>query len=146
MNGSRIIAVIAASGMTALVTAVSHAENFRSHAPIRVEGADPFQRVQLPVEVYRDARPDLGDLRVLNARGEAVPLAFAGDAILEREAPQTTRLPQFAVSAPASPGVAVPGRIDIRVRALPDGTLVSVEQRPGGKVPAPAPSSPRWAR
>ena len=115
----------------------AHAENFRSHAPIRVEGADPFQRVQLPVEVYRDARSDLGDLRVVNARGEAVPLAFAGDAIPERETPQTVRLPQFAVTAPASAAATASGRIDIRVRALPNGTLVSVDQRPTGKTPAP---------
>ncbi len=137
MNGSRIIAAIAASGMTALGAVMSHAENFRSHAPIRVEGADPFQRVQLPVEVYRDARTDLGDVRVLNARGEAVPLAFAGDAVPERAAPQALRLPQFMVTAPASAAATASSRIDIRVRTLPDGTLVSVEQRPAGRAPAP---------
>ncbi len=114
------------------------AEEFRARAPITLQGTDPFQRVQLPEETYRDTRPDLGDLRVLNGRGEAVPLAFVEAPVPVRETPQRARLAQFPATAPATAaGADIPGRIDVRVRTLPDGTLVSVEQRGGARV-APA--------
>jgi hypothetical protein len=118
---------------------VAHAEDFRSRAPIAIQGADPFQRIQLPVEAYRDTRADLGDLRVLNGRGEAVPMAFVGEAVPEREKPVTVRLPLFAVTAPA--GIASQGRVDVRVRTLADGTLMSLEQRAPGKAAPAQPSA-----
>ena len=116
----------------------AHAEEFRSHAPITRQGNDPFQRIQLPFEAYRDTRADLGDLRVLNGRGEAVPIAFVGEAVPEREKPVNVRLPQFPVTAPAAASTAA-GRVDVRVRTMADGTLMSVEQRASGPRPALAP-------
>jgi hypothetical protein len=124
-----------------LLAGAAGAEEFRSQAPIKLEGKDPFQRVELPFEVYRDARRDLGDVRVLNARGEAAPLALAGEAEPEKVAPVSTVLPQFPVNARTAPTTtASGGRIDVQVRARGDGTLVSVQERPAGKVPgAPRP-------
>jgi hypothetical protein len=123
-----------------LLAFAAHAEDFRAKAPITLQGTDPFQRVELPIEVYRDTRRDLGDLRVLNARGEAVPIAFAGEAVPEREKPVNVRLPQFAVISPST-GISASGRVDVRVRTLPDGTLMSVEQRGPGKAPPSRPSA-----
>ena len=117
----------------------AHAEEFRSKAPITLKGNDPFQRIELPFEAYRDTRRDLGDLRVLNARGEAVALAFVGEAIPEREKPVMVRLPQFAVTSP--PAATAAGRVDVRVRTMADGTLMSVEQRSPGKAASAQPSA-----
>jgi hypothetical protein len=122
-----------------LVALAAHAEDFRSKAPIITEGSDPFRRIQLPFEAYRDTRWDLGDLRVLNAKGEAVPLAFVGEAVPEREKPVNVRLPQFAVTAP-TPSATASGRVDVRVRTA-DGALMYVEQRPAGKAPPVRPAA-----
>src|SRR6185369_15502616 len=108
--------------LLAIVPLLGHAEEFRSRAPIALQAGDPFQRIQLPFEAYRDTRLDLGDLRVLNAKGEAVPLAFVGEAVPEREKPVNVRLPQFAVTTLA-PSAAAAGRVEIHVRTSPDGTL-----------------------
>lgn len=117
--------------------AAAHAQDFRSRAEITpVSGKDPFQRIELPFEVYRDARRDLGDIRVLNAKGEALPYAFAGEAEPERSSPASTPLTQFPVTARPTPATAA-GRIDVRVRARSDGTLVSVEDRPAGRAAPP---------
>jgi hypothetical protein len=122
-----------------LFALAAHAEDFRSKAPITTEGSDPFRRIQLPFEAYRDTRSDLGDLRVLNAKGEAVPLAFVGEAIPEREKPVNVRLPQFAVTAP-TPSATASGRVDVRVRTA-DGALMYVEQRSAGKPPPVRPAA-----
>jgi hypothetical protein len=131
MKRAAILAIAAAC--------VAHAEDFRSRAPIALQGTDPFQRIQLPVEAYREGRADLGDLRVLNGRGEAVPIAFVGEAVPEREKAVTVRLPQFAVTSPA--GSAPQGRVDVQVRTLADGTLMSVQQRAAGKAVPAQPSA-----
>ena len=134
MKRALLMAVVLLAGAAA-------AQEFRSRAPITLQGKDPFQRVELPFEVYRDARRDLGDVRVLNARGEAVPLALAGEAEPERAAPVSTALPQFPVNARTAPTTSSGGRIEVQVRARGDGTLVSVQERPSGKVPgAPRPA------
>ena len=92
--GSNFLAILS------IIFALSaNAEDFRSKAPITLSGTDPFQRIELPFEAYRDTRRDLGDLRVLNAKGEAVPLAFVGEAVPERETPVNVRLPKV-VKAP----------------------------------------------
>ncbi|HEX3061230.1 MAG TPA: DUF3999 family protein, partial [Usitatibacter sp.] len=55
------------------------AGDFRWEAPVTVSGGDALNRLTLPFEAYRDARPDFGDLRLFNAAGEALPIAFAGE-------------------------------------------------------------------
>ena len=122
--------------VAALAASLAHAQEYRSTAAITLEGTDPFQRIQLPFEAYRDTRRDMGDIRVLNGKGEAVPMAYAGEAVAMREQPQIVRLAQFPVSAAPAPGAAS-DRVDVHVRTMPDGTLVSVEQRAGGKAPPP---------
>jgi len=118
-----------AIALLSIILALSaSAEDLRSKASITVSGTDPFQRIELPFEAYRDTRRDLGDLRVLNAKGEAVPLAFVGEAVPEREKPVNVRLPQFAVTTLA-PSTAASGRVEIHVRTSPDGTLRYVESR-----------------
>jgi hypothetical protein len=127
-----VLAVVLAATLPA------HGEDFRSKAPITVQGTDPFQRIELPFEAYRDTRRDLGDLRVLNAKGEAVPLAFVGEAVPEREKPVNVRLPQFAATTLA-PTAATSGKVEIHVRTAADGTLRYVESRSANRAAAPVP-------
>ena len=121
----------------ALATA-QEAADFRSSAPVTVSGRDPLNRLTLPAEVYRDARPDLGDLRVFNANGEALPVAFAGDPEAVREAPPAIELPLFPVAAPP-PGFPADSNLNVIVKSERGGTIVSVQGRTHGK---PTPSRP----
>ena len=71
------------------------ASDFRSTASVTPAAGDPLQRLTLPFEVYRDAKPDLADLRLFNAKGEGLPIAFAGTPEPTRETPRTTALSMF---------------------------------------------------
>lgn len=118
------------------VPAFAFAAEFRSNAPMTLTGGDSLQRVALTFEVYRDSRPDLADVRVVNAQGEAVPIAWAGEPDVQREPPQVVELPVFPV-ARRQPGAANPFPADVTVRAS-DGTLVAIRTK--GSVPKPPPA------
>lgn len=108
-----------------LASAQSPSE-FRSSAPVNPAPGDALQRLTLPFEVYRDARPDMSDLRVFNAGGEAMPMAFAGVADPVRETPPGTVLPMFPLYG-AAPGREADNRLDVRVQSNRDGTIVSIK-------------------
>lgn len=58
-------------------TAAAQDLDFRQRAPIVAAEGHSHYRVRLSADVYAGAeRADLGDLRVMNARGEPVPYAF----------------------------------------------------------------------
>ena len=103
--------------------------DFAARAPIEIAAQDALQRIVLPFDVYRQARPDLGDLRIFNAKGDPVPMAYAGEAEPVRESPPGTTLPLFPVTVPQAPESLPSG---IRIRAA-DGTLISLQ---GGKAAA----------
>jgi hypothetical protein len=68
--------------------------------PLVLEGTGPYYRLTLPAAVYHyTAHPDLRDLRIRNAAGDAVPYSW-----LQAEGPaplaQTTTVPVFAASKP----------------------------------------------
>jgi len=112
--------------------------DFKASAPLELRGSDAFHRLTLPMEVYRDARRDLGDVGVVNGRGEAVPFAFAPEPELVKEAAISSPLPQFPVTSRAS-GATVAGRVEVSVTTRADGTLVSVQERTPGKQAVPRP-------
>jgi len=87
----------------------------------------------LPFEVYRDARPDLGDIRIFNASGEAMPVAFAGMPDPEKVAPVTTKLAIFPLYE--APRGQESQSIDVRVKSNADGTIVSVRSAPRAGAP-----------
>ena len=116
--------------------ALASAAEFRSNAPLTLSGGDPLQRVALPFEVYRDSRPDLADVRVVNSSGEAVPIAWAGEPDVQLEPPRMVELPVFPV-AKRPPGAATPFPADVTVRAS-DGTLVAIRTK--GRAPKPPPA------
>ena len=109
--------------------------DFEGSARITPSGNDALQRFTVPFELYRDARPDMADVRVFNARGEAVPMAFAGSPETTWDPPVTVELPQFPVSSmvPATTTSASRGA-EVTIRTQ-DGMLVSVK---GGSTPAKA--------
>ena len=102
---------------------------FTASAPLTLGGTEGLHRVELPPEAYRETRRDLADVRILNGRGEAVPIAFAGDVDAQREVLPIVELPLFPVSslAPAQGGRG--SEVTVRTQ---DGTLVSIR----GKTPA----------
>ncbi|MGZ5078885.1 MAG: DUF3999 domain-containing protein [Usitatibacter sp.] len=108
--------------------------DYRARATITLTGSDPLQRVVLPFEVYRDARRDLADVRVFNARGEPVPIALAGEPDAAKEVPAPVPLPLFPVTS------ITPRRgtsdVEVTVRTQ-DGSLVTVRSRTQGSAPAP---------
>jgi hypothetical protein len=132
--------VIALATLAAALNASAEApSDFRSTAPVTVSSAEALHRLTLPFEAYRDARRDLGDLRIFNAHGDALPIAFAGDAQAAREAPPAFGLPIFPVSA-ATPGRDQAfGDLNVVVRSNSDGTLVSVQGRARGVAAPPRP-------
>ena len=74
-------------------------------------------------------RRDFADLRVFNAAGEAVPIAFGAEPEPSREALPAVALPMFPINA--APGErAISGKnLDVVVRSNSDGTIVSVQDR-----------------
>jgi hypothetical protein len=114
---------------------------FRSSASVAPAAGDPLQRITLPFEVYRDAKPDLSDLRLFNAKGEALPISFAGTPEPTIETPPSTTLTAFPLYSPAPRvGDTGSGRVDVRVKTGRDGTIVSVYE--SGR---PAPAQPQRA-
>lgn len=110
-------------------------EDFRHVMPVTAQSADGLQRVELPAAVHQGAaRADLGDLRVFNAGGETLPFAFAGSPQRLNTRPGSYTLPFF----PQTQKVGAPAAgLDLQVKQLPDGTLVSLRS-----VPKVAPSAP----
>ncbi len=109
---------------------------FRFDAPVTASGSDALNRLTLPFEAYRDARPDFADLRLFNAQGEALPIAFAGEPAAVREEPKAVALPIFPISGEEA-RAAGQGALDVTVRSDANGTIVSVHGRPAGRA-APA--------
>jgi len=110
---------------------------FRASAPVEVSGKDALHEVELPFEVFRDARRDLADVRIFNAKGDAVPMAWAGVPPPQLESSPPIELPFFPISTlEAVPGAGAP---EVTVRAA-DGTLVFLK---GKQAAATAKSKPR---
>lgn len=96
--------------------------DYRASAPIQVPAAakgEGLLRLPLPFAVLQQSLyADRRDLRVFNARGEAVPIAWSGAP--EPAAPRRTALPLFAWPEPPA-GASQPGEVSIRLGA--DGSL-----------------------
>ncbi|WP_447753362.1 DUF3999 domain-containing protein [Pseudomonas nicosulfuronedens] len=60
--------------------------DFASRVPLEVSGDGPWYRVQLPIEVLFAARHgDLRDVRIFNAKGEALPYSLRTSAASEKQ-------------------------------------------------------------
>lgn len=106
-------------------------ESFSHVMTVKQQGGDGLQRVLLPAAVHQgSARPDLGDLRVFNARGEQVPFAHASAPRVADTAPATHELPLFPLTVARSGG-ASDDALSLQVRQQKDGTLISLNSRLG---------------
>lgn len=120
--------LVAAILLAALPAFAQPPSQFRSSAPITLGGADALNEVEIPVEAYRDARRDLGDIRVFNKAGEAVPYAWSGMPPPQLEATPPIELPMFPISKVEPAGANTGAEVTVRAS---DGTLVSVKSRGG---------------
>lgn len=111
--------------------------DYRSTAPVTPSGKDALHRVTLPFEAYRDARRDLADIRIFNAGGEAVPIAFGAEPEPSREALPAVALPIFPINAAPGARAITGNNLDVVVRSNRDGTIVSVQGRPTRGAPNP---------
>ena len=105
--------------------------DFAYGMPVMTTGDASAYRVTLPIEVYRSVqRPDLGDIRVFNAQGQAVPFALHGErpASLELTWQSTTLFPL----RPRTP-VYIDG---VRVSIASSGAAVNLETQRGANAPA----------
>jgi hypothetical protein len=105
---------------------------FRNTIAVSVQSKDGLQRVELPAAVHQGLqRADMGDLRVFNAAGEALPFAFAGSRERAKVQAAAHTLPFFPqvqkTNAPQT------GGLDLQVKQMADGTLVSLRTSPKGK-------------
>ena len=123
--------------MAAFVLATAWADDptdYRSTARIATNSTESLHRMALPFEAYREAKPDFSDLRVFNAAGEAMPIAFTGEPDAVKTEAAAASLPVFPVSAPQVAKGKQPESLDVLVKSGPGGTIVSVQGRTVGKV------------
>ena len=97
----RIHVAVAMAAWAALPALAQSPSDFASRAEITTAGSDALQRFALPFEVYRDARADFADVRVFDARGKAVPIAFAAEA---EPGPAATPAPRSRITLEAAAG------------------------------------------
>ncbi|MBX9633125.1 MAG: DUF3999 domain-containing protein [Burkholderiales bacterium] len=97
-------------------------------APIEFTPGDALYSLRLPEAVYRHAvRTDLGDLRVFNGSGEAIPYALTQPPSVVRQVEAGIKLPQFPVRAASGSTTAE----DLKVEVRRDGAVVSVHAAKG---------------
>ncbi|WP_374599942.1 DUF3999 domain-containing protein [Niveibacterium sp.] len=103
--------------------------DFATRASIRVAQAAPYARLTLPIDAYLAARsPDLRDLRVFNANGEAVPFALIATPPQTRASEQQRTLRWFPLHGEAN---TTGGDLQVDVRRDTAGTVVSVREQAG---------------
>jgi hypothetical protein len=74
-----------------------------AQAPLVLQGPGPYHTLAVPLAVRaQSARADLGDLRVLDAQGQAVPLAWVFHDAMSAASPRRQPVPFFPAPAVAS--------------------------------------------
>ena len=129
-----LIAFAAPLAFAAASAALAEApSDFSMRQPLATPGGSAFYRLDLPDSVYDGAaRPDLGDLRVFNGNGEAVPHAF-----LPRPAPiATASTPRLLAFFPLMVDTTRPeaAGLSIHVRVDADRKVVDIRSRDGTPV------------
>jgi hypothetical protein len=112
-------------------------EQFALRAPLQLPAADGLHALELNEAVYRAARsPALADLRVFNAKGEALPLALLPP--LPAPDPKITATPVRLVALPAAAPARDAMLQDFALRIEKDGARALIELNTLG---APAPKA-----
>jgi hypothetical protein len=99
--------------------------------PVQFQGRGSLVQLRLPKDVYLHARSStLDDVRLFDGQGRPIPFALTMPAAQRESRRRTTPAKVFALGAQA---VVTTGRVAIRTSM--DGSLLSVESRPGKPVP-----------
>lgn len=99
--------------------------DFASGALLQTPGDGPFYRLELPLDVYRQARPDLADVRVFNAEGNAVAYALENSAPVAVE-PVLHEVPFFPVRGNLESAL---GSLDMKIEQGRDGRIIALKSR-----------------
>ncbi|TLD46447.1 MAG: hypothetical protein FAZ92_01300 [Accumulibacter sp.] len=96
---------------------------------LRPDGPQPLLRVDLPAAVHAGvSRADLGDLRVFNAAGEAVPHAWLPPPSAPRARPALLPLRYFALRGEAAAGV---DGVEVRIERQGGRAVLRMNDRAG---------------
>jgi hypothetical protein len=124
------VSLVLAAASAALAQAPS---DFAMRQPLATPDGKAFYRFELPDSVYDGAaRPDLGDLRVFNANGEAVPYAF-----LPPPSPvAAASTPRPLALFPLTVDTTKPETAGLSIKLRPDttGAVVDIRSRDGTPV------------
>lgn len=101
--------------------------DFASGMTLATPGAAPFYRVELPLAVHAQAKPDLGDVRVFNAGGEALPHALPAPAAAAAPSPVVQEVPFFPVRGAAA---TAPDALALDIRQDAGGRLIALRSHP----------------
>ena len=128
MNYLLLLAILVVSALPAYAEEVTTAD-FSAGYYLEVEGAGPIHALELPLDVYRTVRrPDLGDIRVFNGAGEAVPHGLRNVAAEPEAVRQKEGIPFFPLYESA--GAAVQTDLAMRVTRNTAGTIVNIDSGP----------------
>lgn len=119
--------------LSLLAMPAAHGERAADYAtglPLTLGAEGPLHRVELPLAVHAQARPDLADVRVFNAAGATVPHALLHAGATSPEPLPPVAVPWFPLRNATARGA---GALDVRVEQ--DGRLISLRQ---GTLPVPA--------
>ncbi|QJR10485.1 hypothetical protein DSM104443_01549 [Usitatibacter rugosus] len=130
----KVVAAVVLVALAGSAFAESLAD-FPASATITVTSGEGLHRVEVPFEVHRAARPDLADVRMFNAKGEALPFAFSGAPPATPPVKESVALPLFPIRAPTK--ATGTNDVSLDVRADSRGTLISVRSASTAKGPAP---------
>ncbi|WLI88351.1 DUF3999 family protein [Massilia sp. R2A-15] len=101
---------------------------------VTVSGKDGLAQLRLPKDVYLNARSaELNDLRLFDRRGASIPFALTTPQAQENVSVRTVPVTIFPLTAERRAG---PANAALEIRSAADGSLVSVNTRVSGNVPA----------
>ena len=129
--------LFAATGFAQTPVPKLEADAFAYRTGIDLSGnGGPFYQVALPLQVYQGVqRPDLGDLRVFNGQGEAVPHTLIRAQSTSSAQEKNVSVPLFLITQ--SKAVQIDGgNLALDVQRKADGTLIAVPktEKPGKEV------------
>ncbi|MEJ6006557.1 DUF3999 family protein [Paucibacter sp. AS339] len=124
---------------------------YAATAPIRTAPAEGLQRLSLPWAVVQASRsPGLADLRIFDAQGQVLPMAWAKTAPAAEQQRELS-LARFAwPEAPTTTSTA--NELQVKLQLNGDGTLLSLQALANGSATSPkftpnsASNSPRLAK
>ncbi len=124
-----LIMKIAVLGLALCSATITHAQDkpadFASQTPLTLSGEGPWFRLELPLAVQLNARqPDLADLRVFNAQGQAMAYAFAREPAVAEEEPEPIPVKWFPLYSASDSDESAPG---IRIQRSSNGTVIEVQ-------------------